>query len=152
MVSPICLELIKGGITLAVALLGAWWALHLYFRQKEYELIKQRYLEGGVDIVAAEVEQASGVLHHNWARCLNIIKAYRDEKTDFDIQELEKGFQLLDSSKIHRIPHHRISNLTHVQGVMAAHGEFLCNNSIIKGIGNISSCWAFDRCPHERGT
>ena len=112
MVSPICLELIKGGITLAVALLGAWWALHLYFRQKEYELIKQRYLEGAVDIVAAEVEQASGVLHHNWARCLNIIKAYRDEKTDFDIQELEKGFQLLDSSKIHRIPHHRISNLT----------------------------------------
>ena len=38
---------------------------------------------------------------------------------------------------------------SHVQGVMAAHGEFLCNNSSIKGIGNMSSCRPADRCPHE---
>lgn len=112
MVSPVYLEIIKGTFTLAAAGLAAWVALRLYFRQKEYELIKQRYLEGAVDIVAAEVEQALGVVHHNWARCLNIVKAYRDEKTDFDIRELEKGFQVLDSSKFHRVPHHRIGNLT----------------------------------------
>jgi hypothetical protein len=28
----------------------------------------------------------------------------------------------------------------HVQGVMAAYGEFLCNNSSIKDIGNMISC------------
>ena len=111
MVSPICLELIKGGITLAVALLGAWWALHLYFRQKEYELIKQRYLEGAVDIWLLNRANSRSP-----APQLGTLPKYhqqlRDEKTDSDIQELEKGFQLLDSSKIHRIPHHRISNLT----------------------------------------
>lgn len=115
MISPIYLEVIKGGFTLAAAWLVAWIALRLYFRQKEYELIKQRYLEGAVDIVAAEVEQSLGVVMHNWARCLNIVKAFRDEKSDFDIQELEKGFQILDSSKLHRIPHHRIGNLTQSQ-------------------------------------
>jgi hypothetical protein len=45
---------------------------------------------------------------HNWARCLNIVKAYRDEKANFDIGELDKGFQNLDFSKIQRIAHHRI--------------------------------------------
>jgi hypothetical protein len=84
------LEIIKGGFTLAAAGLAAWVALRLYFRQKEYELIKQRYLEGSVDIVSAEVEQALGVLMNNWARCLNIVKAYRDERADFDLQELKR--------------------------------------------------------------
>lgn len=100
---------------MAAAGLGIWIALRLYFRQKEYELIKQRYLEGAVDIVAAEVEQSLGVVQHNWARCLNIVKVFRDEKRDFDIHELEKGFQELDSSKLHRVPQHRIGNLTQSQ-------------------------------------
>jgi len=111
MTSVLCMEIVKSLFTLAAAGLAAWVALRLYFRQKEYELIKQRYLEGAIDIVAAEVEQALGVVNHNWARCLNIIKAYRDEKTLFDIKELSKGFLELDSSKFHRVPHHRIGNL-----------------------------------------
>ena len=112
MLSPLWLEIIKGGFTLAVTSLGAYIALNLYFRQKEYELIKQRYLDSAVDIVAAEVEHVLGVVSHNWARCLNIVKAYRDEKDNFDINEIEKGFLELDSSRFHRVAHHRIGNLT----------------------------------------
>jgi hypothetical protein len=108
--AELCLEIIKGMFTLAAAGFGAWIALRLYFRQKEYELIKQRYLEGAIDIVAAEVEQALGVVQHNWTRCLNIVKTYRDENINFDVKELEKGFVDLDS-KLHRVPHHRIGNL-----------------------------------------
>ena len=37
----------------------------------------------------------------------------------------------------------------HVQGVVAAHGEFLWNNSNIKGIGAMSSCRLDDQYPHE---
>jgi hypothetical protein len=69
-------------------------------------------LEGAIDVVAAEVEQALGIVRHNSARCLNIFKAYRDEKTNFDVKEIEKGFLILDSSKFHRVPHHRIGTLT----------------------------------------
>jgi hypothetical protein len=115
MLSPLYQELIKGAFTLAAAGLAAWIALRLYFRQKEYELIKQRYLEGAVDIIAAEVEQVLGVVSHSWARCLNIVKAFRDEKTDFDLKELEKGFLELDSSRFHRVAHHRIGNLAGTQ-------------------------------------
>lgn len=111
MTTALCLELIKGLFTLVAAGLAAWVALRLYFRQKEYELIKQRYLEGAIDVVAAEVEQALGVVNHNWARCLNVMKAFRDEKSHFSIEELSKGFLDLDSSKFHRVPHHRIGNL-----------------------------------------
>ena len=70
MLAPITVEIIRGVVTLAAAGLASWVALTLYFRQKEYELIKQRYWEGGVDVVAAAVEQALGVVSHNWARSL----------------------------------------------------------------------------------
>jgi hypothetical protein len=36
-----------------------------------------------------------------------------------------------------------------VQGVVAAYGEFLWNNSSIKDIGSMSSCRLDDQYPHE---
>lgn len=114
MLSSLSQELIRGAFTLFAvgggAWFGAWLGLRMYFRQKEYELVQQRYLEGAIDIVAAEVEQALEIVRHNWARCLNIVKAYRDEKSDFDLDELSKGFRDLDIH-FHRVPHHRIGVL-----------------------------------------
>lgn len=115
------LMVINGLFTIAAAALAAWVALLLYFRQKEYELIKQRYLEGAVDIVAAEVEQALGVVAHNWARCVNIVKAYRDETVHFDTNELSEGFLGLDSSKFHRVAQLRIGYLLDSQIVWEAY-------------------------------
>jgi hypothetical protein len=56
--SQLCIELLKGLFTLATVALGSYIALRVYFRQKEYELVKQRYLEGGADVIAGQVEQA----------------------------------------------------------------------------------------------
>ena len=109
--SQICLELIKGLFTLAAVGLGAYIALGAYFRQKEYELVKERYLEGGVDIVAAELESALGVVSHNWSRCLQVCKSFRDSGKDFDVKELERGFLDLDASKFRQVAHHRIGSL-----------------------------------------
>lgn len=117
MTSIICLEVLKGLITLTAPIIAAIIALRLYFRQKEYELIKQRYLEGAVDVVSAELEQALGTFSHNWARSINIVKAFRDEKSHFDPTELHKGFLTFDSSRFHRIAHHRIGNLTGSQSI-----------------------------------
>src|SRR4029453_4234714 len=41
---------------------------------------------------------------------------------------------------------------SHVQGVVAAHEEFLCNHSSIKGIGHRSACRPAHRGPREGGT
>ncbi|MCX7192421.1 MAG: hypothetical protein NTY60_02145 [Proteobacteria bacterium] len=103
--------MIKGAFTLVAVALGAFIALQVYFRQKEYELIKQRYLEGGVDVVASELESTLGVVSHNWARCLHVCKSFRDVGANFDIKEIERGFLNIDSSHFQQIAHHRISSL-----------------------------------------
>ena len=120
MLSLLYQELIRGAFTLVAvgggAFIGARVGLGTYFRQKEYEMIKQRYLEGAIDIVAAEVEQALEIVTHNWTRCVNIVKAFRDEKSDFDLNELSKGFRELDT-RFHRVPHHRIGDLVGSQRI-----------------------------------
>jgi hypothetical protein len=113
--SQIGIELIRGAFTLGAVTLGAFIALFVYFRQKEYELVKQRYLEQGVDVVAASLESTQGVVSHNWARCLQICKSFRDTGANFDLEELDRSFLELDNSQFHQIAHHRIGSLLHSQ-------------------------------------
>ena len=109
--NPIVFELIKGAFTLAAVALGSLIALKIYFRQKEYELTKQRYLEEGVDVIAAELDTALGVVSHNYARSLELCKLFRDSGQHFQRSELERGFLPLDRSKFHQMAQHRVSSL-----------------------------------------
>ena len=115
------LELLKIAGTLIGVSIGAWVALRMYFRQKEYELVKQRYLEGAVDILAAELEQTLGIVSHNWTRCIWILRSLRDAKEDFDIKELERGFMPLDTSQFHKTAHFRVQNLTNSIAIWQAY-------------------------------
>ena len=108
-------EVTRGGITIAAACLGAWLGVKVFLRQKEYDLVKQRYLEGGIDMVSAHQEEALGIFHHNWARCLQLVKMFRDTQELFELAQLQQGFLELDSSKFHAIPHHRLQVLVHTQ-------------------------------------
>ena len=107
-----CIALIQGVFTIVAALLTAWFALSLYHRQKEYELVKQRYLDGSVDVLASEIENSLGVFNHNWARCLNILKTYRDAGELFDIKDLDTGFIEYESVHFNQIAHYRLHSLT----------------------------------------
>lgn len=109
--SPLYTEIIRGAFTLVAVAAASLIALYTYFRQKEYELVKQRYLEQSVDALAAQLETSLGTISHNYARCLQIIKSFRDSDSHFDLKELEKGFIDLDASKFLQIANHRIASL-----------------------------------------
>jgi hypothetical protein len=113
--TQICIELITGTFTLVAVVLGSVIGLNIYFRQKEYELVKQRYLEGAVDVVAAQLESSIGIVSHNYSRCLQLSKSLRDVGEHFDLSELKRGFIELDVSKFHQIAHHRIGTLLESQ-------------------------------------
>jgi hypothetical protein len=115
--SQVCIELMKGLFTLSAVGLGSLIGLRVYFRQKEYELVKQRYLEGAVDVVAAQLEASLGVVSHNWARSQQLCKSFRDTGASFDLSELKRGFLELDASKFQQVAHHRIGSLLNSQVV-----------------------------------
>lgn len=103
--------LLQTSLALFAAALTGWFAVQQYYQQREYELILTRYLEGGLDLLAADLERVNSVFHHNWARCLSVLAAYRDLETDFTLSEFDKGFLELQSSNLNVIAHHRLFTL-----------------------------------------
>jgi hypothetical protein len=109
--SALYTEIVRGSFTLAAVATGSLIALYTYFRQKEYELVKQRYLEQSVDAITTQLETSLGTVSHNYARCLQIVKSFRDSGEHFDIKEIDRGFLDLDASKFLQIANHRVSSL-----------------------------------------
>lgn len=105
------LEYIKALGPIAALVFGPWIAMRVYYRQKEYETTKQRYLEGCLDVIAGQLQATLGTVSHNYARCLELCKAYRDYGDEFDATELSKGFRELDNSKFHQTEHYRLRTL-----------------------------------------
>jgi hypothetical protein len=105
-------ELLRGGLTLGAGCLVAWLGMYFYFRQKEHEIVKQRYLEQSVDLIAAEFESVSRSFSRNWGRALDVLKLYRDLPSEsFDPAELKSGFLDLNAFEFQRVAHHRLTNL-----------------------------------------
>ena len=105
------LEFIKAVGPIAALLVGPWIAMRVYYRQKEYETTKQRYLEGCLDVIAAQLQATLGTVSHNYARCMGLCRAFRDYGSDFDSSDLVKGFHELDNSKFHQTEHYRLRTL-----------------------------------------
>lgn len=113
--NPFVLELTKGIFTLVAVALGAAIGLYAYFRQKEYELTKQRYLEQGLDVIAGAVESLLGTTSHNCARALQLCRQYRENGAEIDLEELSRGFLKLDASRFYQTANYRVGSLLNDQ-------------------------------------
>ena len=60
------------------AVAAYWLGSKAYFKQKEFELVRSRYLEGGIDRVAAQAEQALSIATHNFQHAFKILRVFRD--------------------------------------------------------------------------
>ena len=104
--------IVKGLVAFFVAAGAARVGIYYFFKQKEYEIVKSRYLDGSVDLLLVELENGLNITSHNFTRALNIIKAYRDQKDDFDLSELKKGFIDTGKPQFHLVANHRLQILS----------------------------------------
>lgn len=106
------LDILEISLTLLAISLTALFALITFYRQKEYELVLKRYLEGTLDLLAADLQQISAVFAHNWARTLAVIKSYRDTGDDFDVLEFSDGYLEMEASNPNIVAHYKLHRLT----------------------------------------
>lgn len=104
-------EAIKTLIAILGALIVARVGLYFYFRQKEYELIKERYLEKGVDHLCAEIEAVMNVTASNWGRSLDVLKQFRELGDEFDPEVLKHGFSDYSLVNFGHIANQRVMRL-----------------------------------------
>ena len=82
-----------------------------YFRQKEYELVRKRYLEEGVDIISEEADKALGVFWRNWSRALSLLKQFRGLGSNVDRKLYSEGWVTLEPSVLATRPNYRLNLL-----------------------------------------
>ncbi len=98
----------QASVTIIGVLLTALLAYRVYHAQKEYELLVSRYLDEGLDPIAAELQSAIEAVNHNWARCVNILREYRDLGGKFDEEQLNIGFIERPAGKLQHIANFRV--------------------------------------------
>ncbi len=104
-------ELFKGLISIISIILASAIAIRTYFRQKEYELVKDRYLEHGVDAVFAHHELSQGVIRHNFAKTMWLLKAYRELGEGYEPSNFPGGFLELKSDDFNLCALERVERL-----------------------------------------
>ena len=96
---------------LGVALVAYLLGLRAYHLQREYELVRRRYLDEGLDAFAADVEHALGVFKNNWQQSLTVLKHYRDMDKAMRKELLDTGFLDIQMSQFRVRPNYRIGTL-----------------------------------------
>jgi hypothetical protein len=116
LVAPLVATL--GGVLLAFILGHA-----TYRRQKVHELLQARYLDGGIDRFAANVDYALGMIRHNLARTLQVLKLYREVHIK-EAAELasRSSFRLIEPERIDLEAGYRVQVLTRNRAFGRAQG------------------------------
>jgi hypothetical protein len=101
-------ELIAGATTVLAAGIAVWGGIWAFRRQKEHELVQRRYLDEGLDVVISIAEAALSIYSHNWARCTEIIKTFRDLQ-NVTADDLIIGFLPLPENRFAFTAHYRVN-------------------------------------------
>ena len=87
--APVLALVIGPATAIAVYFLGQ----RAYFRQKEYEMVRERYLVHGLDRAIARADSSLQFFRHNWSYSLNILKNLRNVDRHCDIQQFFRDLQ-----------------------------------------------------------
>lgn len=105
----------KGAFLALIPIAGAYLAYRLglraYFKQREYELVRSRYLENTIDLVSSGVENPLSTFRNNWHYSLQVLKQFREGITPMESQEFEKGFVRHGSGNFRIAAAYRLSRL-----------------------------------------
>ncbi len=98
-----------------LGLLGSYGVYQLglraYFIKQEYEGVRLRYLDNGLDLYSANLEYVLGIHRHNWLLLLRILKQYRDFESEVKIADFFSEFMEVDQSKFNVVTNRRVSRV-----------------------------------------
>lgn len=112
-----------------------------FYRQKEYEAVRQRYLVEGIDVLVASSEHIIGVAKNNWAKCLGALRLYK-AGASLDRRELTEGQLPLSQSQFLSTAHSRVNEIVGspviwiVYQLTLSYGQKICwdVDDILKGL------------------
>lgn len=92
-------ELLQYVLPIVGALISAsvpvLFGIYLFVRQKQHELIVERYLHRGLDELHGHCQHIINVHMYNWALCMTKLKLFRDAPDEIDASKIYDGYEKL---------------------------------------------------------
>lgn len=104
-------ELISLSGSIIAPIFAAIFAVWFFYRQKEYDTVRKRYLENGIDLLIQKIETALFVFQFNWTRSSMLLRTFRDLGRDTPKDLYNKGFLPLDFATIEATRHYLLTQL-----------------------------------------
>ena len=85
--------------------------LKAFYIHKEYDVVRRRYLEDGLDLLSEDIEHALIIFKKNWSHSLKVIRQFKISGSNLRIELLDAGFLDYDMSKFRIGPNYRVNTL-----------------------------------------
>ena len=129
-------EGIKASMTVCAGILAAYFGLKIYFRQREYEIVKQRYLENSIDKISEEIEHITSIATHNWAQCVHLNSQFRENPESLKNKDIDSIFLDFPEPRFLQSAHKRIFHLTHSEAFHISYSHAMAN---LKNYNNLTA-------------
>jgi len=99
------------GVPVALALFAYFLGLKAYHHQKEFKLIRKRYLDNTLDLFVAHVENCLSVHRMNWQRGLEILAEFRNAGEMTPLENVTAPIHRIDHANLQIAAAHRLGRL-----------------------------------------
>ena len=87
------------------------FGLKAYYKQKEYELVRTRYLENTLDELTGHVEEAISAYRNNWKSATHLLRLYKNLGTIEHHEPIDKPFIRTQAGSFKIAAAYRLGNL-----------------------------------------
>jgi len=106
-------DIAKELIPLLCVLVASLFTIRSYFRQKEHEQVRKRFLDDGLDIIIQQTESCLHLFQTQYTRCFLILKTFRDFGKDTPAKAYQEPFTQPHPDAIASTRHYLLQRLIH---------------------------------------
>lgn len=98
-------------IALITAIITTYVGIKIFYKQKEYEAVRHRYLEECVDLLCSNIDYMLGIFRNNWVKSLQLLQQFRDAGLAMKKEDYVSPFIPLDYELFTITPFYRLKTL-----------------------------------------
>jgi hypothetical protein len=102
-------------IIIVAAFLSYIGGVKIYFKQKEYELVRKRYLEDGLDLLSENVDQVLSIFRTHWAYSVSLLREFEALGKDTPLKSYSEKFPQFEENIFRLMPFSRLRYLINDQ-------------------------------------
>ena len=98
-------------VPILVALVSLFVGIIIYYKQKEYELVRERYLENTIDLICSGLDHALSIFRTNYHICFGNLKTLKGLGEKCNLEFLSFEYKSYEINPLSIVASYRLNDL-----------------------------------------